>query len=139
MNRFLLGALAMGAVFVLTSFAVAIRAPSRPIPGGPAWTVSQYQMDRAFRIQVPPSGATGQIPTGGGFIITQVRSSVPNGSNANCSITVNGATEDFSFHFGGQEAIELNPPIICRPNDVVTISNASGVWIAGYTTYPGET
>ena len=51
MNRFLLGALAMGAVFVLTSFALH-PAPAAPL-GGPAWTVSQYQLDRAFQDQRP--------------------------------------------------------------------------------------
>jgi hypothetical protein len=139
MNRFLLGALAMGAFIVLTSFA--LRFPVEPaLKDGPAWTVSDYRLDRAFRVQVPPSGATGQVQAGAGFIITQVHTLPGPFQGSFCSITVNGATETFVFNQQGSTAIELNPPIICRPNDVVTIGGGEGgVVIGGYTTYAGET
>ena len=138
MNRFLLGALAMGAVFVLTSFALT-RPPAAT--GGPAWTVSQYQLDRAFRTTLILPGTSGQaqlhtfqMPATGGIIITQVR------SISTISIDVNGVAENLPPVSTG-DFLNLNPPIIVHPNDVVTLLAPGTVpfVFAGFTTLPGET
>jgi hypothetical protein len=136
MSRFLLGALAMGAFIVLTSFALS--RPAQPPRGGPAWTVSQYQLDRAFRIPLAwnsssPITISSQVPASGGFIITQIVSS----SGFTLDVTVNGVTETYSGP--GPLSFALNPPIVARPGDVVSIAYTSGPTIAGYTTLPGET
>jgi hypothetical protein len=146
MNRFLLGAIAMGAVFVLTSFAV--RVPSDPVlrKDGPAWRVSDYRLDRAFRIYGNLANQTVQVPATGGFIITQIRVGV----GATVAIGINGATESIGAVWGGgngtsSELQNLNPPIIVRPGDVLSYSSTgplgfpADVTIAGYATYPGET
>lgn len=144
MNRFqfLVVALGMAAFVVLTSFALRAPADLHPNKDGPAWRVSDYRLDRAFRVpvQLNQGSVTCQIPATGGIIITQVRT-VASGI---LTIAVNGVVEQFwipgntlsSFPF------DLNPPIIARPNDVITIStdNPGATWtIAGYTTYLGET
>jgi hypothetical protein len=135
MSRFLLGALVMGAVFVLTSFALTRTAESPR--GGPAWTVSQYQLDRAFRVKLPtPAGSQGssqtltsQIPPGAGLIITQIHGTM--------TVGVNGVEE--TFYFSNDGLMELNPPIIARPGDVLSVTYTYTPVIAGYTTLPGET
>jgi hypothetical protein len=132
MSRFLFGALAMGAVFALTSFAVReIRSPTAK--DGPAWRVSDYRLDRAFRFRLPLNGGpiSSQIPIGGGWIITQV--------HGNVTIGINGAEEFFNSAGGDPTIVELNPPIIARPGDVITITYNGTPVVAGYTTYSGET
>src|SRR5262245_49101292 len=98
MNRVLLGVLATSTVFVLTSFAFRTAAdPAAKRPGGPAWTVSQYQLDRAFRYQLPgplASPMTAQMPATGGIIITQLKIL---SADPSIRIDVNGAFEDFTF------------------------------------------
>lgn len=144
MSRFLLGALAMGALLVLTSFAVKSVGNLEPpcVIGGPAWTVAGYQLDRAFRVPFPLGGpaVVCQVPPTGGFVITQLRSGTP---VPNLTIDVNGQSEYFTFAntAAGPFVQDLNPPIIARPNDIVTITSNGGstVIIGGYTTLPGET
>jgi hypothetical protein len=140
MNRFLLGALAMGAIFVLTSFAVGTR--RAPTTGGPAWTVSQYQLDRAFRIQLPNmlSPVTTQAPATSGLIITQLKAA----NSSAVRVAVDGVFEDIDFgnSQGPWTVHDLNPPIIVRPGQSLTITPTYGqpvLTIAGYTTLPGET
>jgi hypothetical protein len=138
-------ALFMGATIVLTSFALT-RGPSTT--GGPAWTVSQYQLDRAFRhtftLGMPMSM---QMPSTGGIVITQVRV-VTNCGNCGtlAEISVNGATETIGQNAAYPHGYQtLDPPIIVRPNEILTISGPGGVLVsetitlAGYTTLPGET
>jgi hypothetical protein len=137
MNRFLLGALAMGAVFVLTSFALTHTSPPAT---GPAWTVSQYQLDRAFRLQTVLDGnpLTMTMPATGGIVITQLR--IVSGGGTSVTVTVNGASE--AFNFASAVSYDLNPPIIARPGDVLTFQAYPGaptIGISGYTTLPGET
>jgi hypothetical protein len=143
MNRLFLGVMATVTVFALTSFAIRDSAsPGGKLLGAPAWTVSQYQLDRAFRVQVQPGlggPMTATMPATGGIIITQIR--MPLGQFGTLTVIVNGAAEPFSVPQNGPAAFDLNPPIIARPNDVVTIlADTSATWvIAGYTTMPGET
>lgn len=139
MNRFLLGALAMGVLVVLTSFSVATRPTlSRPLPS--PWTVSQYQLDRAFRLQLYNNQSL-TLPSTYGVIITQIR---PITGAGTVTITVNGTAEQFPIGSSSADPVfyDLNPPIIARPGDTLAISttNMSSQWgIAGYTTLPGET
>jgi hypothetical protein len=143
MNRFMLGALTMGAVFVLTSFAVTTRTTMT----GPAWTVSQYQLDRAFRVQTFfGAGPTNtQLPSTQGIIFTQLDRVSGDGV---LTVTINGVSQQYNFlsqgQFGVQFGISLNPPIIARPNDTLgfSLSNSAGgltLVMGGYTTLPGET
>ena len=146
MSRFLLGALVMGAVFVLTSFATRLPVTTVAPKGGPAWTVSQYQLDRAFRVPLQVSigmPISVQMPPTGGLVITQVGTF---GHTAGgCSITVNGVTENFIFNASNSTpsgCYDLNPPIVARPGDLLTIAGTFQspiITIAGYTTLPGET
>jgi hypothetical protein len=135
MNRFLLGALAMGAVFVLTSFALD-RTAEPAKTGGPAWTVSQYQLDRAFRFTVSATGPV-TVPATQGAIITDVR--VPLGTGSPFTIDINGSAETFQRIGGWGGPVEgefhLNPPIVARPGDIVMIT--PGLLIGGYITLPG--
>jgi hypothetical protein len=134
MSRFLFGALAMGAFIVLTSFA--LRAPVEPVAtrDGPAWRVSDYRLDRAFRTTFSSAAGsmTAQIPATGGFIITQVRVQPIQGSqDQSVTITINGVSEVFRALLpnsltSGAALQELNPPVIARPNDVVTVAPSQG-------------
>jgi hypothetical protein len=144
MKRFLLGALAMGAFIVLTSFALSRTSPATT---GPAWTVSQYQLDRAFRVQTffgaGPSNS--QMPSTQGLIITQLQRVSGDGV---LTVTINGAAQQYNFLSQGQFGVpfgwDLNPPIIARPNDTLgfSLANSAGgltLVMAGFTTLPGET
>jgi hypothetical protein len=143
MNRLLIGSLATFAVFALTSFAFNRTASSsaRALTG-PAWTVSQYQLDRAFRQGFNfPGGPAGsqqtismQMPPTGGLIITQILAQ-------NVYVTVNGADETIYFEPSVGLYVPLDPPIVLRPGDTIVfhgLANAAGL-VAGYTTLPGET
>jgi hypothetical protein len=151
MNRSLLLALVMGGFVVLTSFAVATRSPNAPAVVGPAWTVSQYQLDRAFRFEMTQFGLPVSLPmpAGGGLIITQLKLS--GSAGASITVSVNGVAErfDFGVNYSSPSVTaplvhELNPPIIVRPGQVMTVTE-NGAYggarysFAGYTTLPGET
>jgi hypothetical protein len=145
MKRVLFGAVIMGAVFALTSFAIRDAAGTATRSrGGPAWKVSEYQLDRAFRYQIPLSGTPTNFvaPPTGGIIITQVRRALGGG---HVSITVDGLLETFQFpnqNPGPEDVYDLNPPIIVRPGETLSIWAPLGtpeVSIAGYETHVGET
>ena len=124
-------AVLMGTTIVLTSFALSTARPAAKT--GPAWTVSQYQLDRAFRNTLPNTNNTQtitvQLPMTGGLIVTQV---------GGCTISVNGVSEVVPVAQGNPPVL-LNPPIIARPGDVFAITYVGQPVIAGYTTLPGET
>jgi hypothetical protein len=140
MNRFLLGALATVSLLVLTSFALTRTSPPTT---GPAWTVSQYQLDRAFRVSASLVGGvplTSQVGPGAGFIITQI--TYPRLQNTVVTITINGSVESLRNKGNGEgEVQDFNPPIIVRPNDNFSFSANGNIdlRIAGYTTLTGET
>jgi len=139
MIRSLLGAVCMAAVVVLTSFAV--KAPEAPARKAGAWKISDLQLDRAFRTPFtfpagPPTGTsiTLQMPPGGGVIITQL-------TGGAFGIAINGVTEPVYTVPSSGVYVPLDPPVIARPGDTVTIYGQPGstAVAGGYTTLPGET
>jgi hypothetical protein len=150
MNRVLLGSFCAAAMLILTAFAFrTIAAPVSTALTGPAWTVSHYQLDRAFRQPLtvnPAQPISMQMTSAGGVIITQVRLTRQTGQNFNLTIAVNGIAETVSYLANSttESLHDLNPPIIARPGDLLTLSadpnnGPQTVVIAGYSTLPGET
>lgn len=148
MNRFLLGALTMGALVALASFSLVRSAPaSPPLQAVPALHYEGMPLTHAFRQSVvvtPGMPLIAQMPASGGLAITQITARDPNGA-AYLTVSVNGAAELLpnTAWNAALQVFNFNPPIIARPGDVLTFSvggsYAETVVIGGYTTYPGET
>lgn len=116
-------------------------------------SLDQLTLDRAFRCHVtvsPQQPVILQAPASGGGAITQLRiGSLSGGIPASVVIDVNGMAEEFNFTaipIDAQRVYDLKPPIVVRPNDVVTISipgfynggSAAQIALAGYRLNPGE-
>ena len=147
---FILGVACTVVLFTAMSFAIfrpngllAARPTATPIA---AW---QLTLDRVFHapVTVGSTPMTVTMPSTGGCVITSLHWNSGNipAHSEQFTISVNGVAEQFGPNFaevgGNNEIIRLEPPIIAKPGDVVSITtNAPGatVVISGYVVVPGE-
>src|SRR5436190_20534223 len=111
MSRFMFGVLITVAVFALSSFAVT--KPEPPAVRTVPWKVSDYTLDRAFRVPVSLTNTTpitSHMPVNGGVIITQVI--IRWGSPA-LTISINGVDEHLDSTSGSSNhhVYDFNPPL----------------------------
>jgi len=153
MKQFLMGAAVATAVLGAAGFA-AFKEPAAAVAVKMTMPLklSDLTLDRAFRLTAPiGANATPTVlpaTSNQGFIITEITN--PSAfSGASLTISINGAmpeTIPLGAFTGGSAPLvfrDVNPPIIVRPGDSISIGqnvNTSPVafTLGGYFVYPGE-
>lgn len=155
MKQFVYGALVATAVLGAAGFAV-MKEPVAGTKRNVPLKLSDLTLDRAFRYTIPigtynspPTVLT--APANQGFVFTEFAPS-PTQGIVGLSISINGGPIESvpcgtsygsSGPTGGNVPAPLNPPIILRPSDTITISAPTfgsmfTVTVGGYFVYPGE-
>jgi hypothetical protein len=158
MKRFLSGGLAMLGLVMLSSFAV-VASRSEPkaaaVQAVTPLKLSDLTLDRAFRETVNMLALGGTLtlgaPSSAGWVITTLSTNTNPVVGFQVTISKNGAppqqvTTGWHVVTPGAVAhviplpqtITLDPPLVVRPGETVSLSCQDWLTIGGYVVYPGE-